>query len=220
MPVARVNFSRLPYLGVFALATDKIAILPSRFAVREKIVLDALGVPVIRFSISRSSLIGVLAAANSNGFLTSDMLEPEEEEILRKNGLKVAKIPGRFTAIGNMVLVNDNGALVSPDFPSEELPIIKETLGVPLERATIAGLKNVGAAAVATNKGVLVHPDITEEESRVVERVLRVPVDVGTACGGIKYLGACVVANSHGAIAGENTTGPELGRIESTLGFI
>jgi translation initiation factor 6 len=91
---------------------------------------------------------------------------------------------------------------------------------VQTEYATIAGLKNVGAAAVATNKGVLVHPDIRDDEINLVKGVLRVPIDVGTACSGIKYIGTCVVANSHGAITGENTTGPELGRIESALGFI
>jgi translation initiation factor 6 len=43
---------------------------------------------------------------------------------------------------------------------------------------------------------------------------------VGTACAGLKFVGLCVVANSKGALAGSSTTGPELGRIESSLGFI
>ena len=220
MPVARVNFGRLPYLGVFALATDKVAILPSRFGAKERVVLEALGVPIIKSNVSKSPLIGIFATGNSNGLVVSELLEPDEEKMLKENGLQIIRIPGKFTALGNMVLANDNGALVSVDFPREMLPVLKDALGVQTEYATIAGLKNVGAAAVATNKGVLVHPDIRDDEINLMKSVLRVPIDVGTACSGIKYIGTCVVANSHGAITGENTTGPELGRIESTLGFI
>jgi translation initiation factor 6 len=219
MPVARVNFGRLPYLGVFALATDTVAIVPSRFA-KGRVVLETLGVPIVKSSVSKSPLIGIFAAGNSNGLVVSELLDPEEEKMFKDNGLKIVKVPGKFTALGNMVLANDNGALVSVDFPREMLPMLKDALGVQTEYATIAGLKNVGAAAVATNKGVLVHPDIRDDEINLVKSVLRVPVDVGTACSGIKYIGICVVANSHGAITGENTTGPELGRIESALGFI
>ncbi len=202
------------------MATDKIAILPGRFNVRERVVLEALGVPVVQASVNQSPLVGVLASANSHGMVASDLLEDREAKVLKEHGLKVVRAPGKFTAIGNLVLANDYGALVSPDLPDDALPVIQETLGVPVERATIAGLKTVGAAAVATNKGVLAHPDINEDEVEVVKRVLRVPVDVGTACGGVKYIGVCVVANSHGAITGKSTTGPELGRIESALGFI
>ena len=220
MPIARVNFDHLPFLGVLALTTDKIALLPRHFSVREKVVLDALDVRAVRASINKSSLIGVLAAGNSNGLVTSNLLEAEEERFLGELGIKVASVPGKHTAMGNMVLANDRGALVSPDLSAEALELIGETLGVPTERGTIAGIKNVGAAGVATNKGALVHPDASSEELKAVEEILQVPVDVSTACGGVKYVGVCMIANSHGALVGETTTGPELGRIESALGFI
>jgi translation initiation factor 6 len=119
-----------------------------------------------------------------------------------------------------MVLANDNGALASPYLSAEAIETISKTLGVPTEQGTIAGINNVGAAGVATNKGALLHPDATTEEVEAAEEILGVPVDVGTGCGGVKYVGVCIIANSYGAITGETTTGPELGRIESALGFI
>jgi len=220
VPIFRVNFDHLPFLGVLALTTDKISLLPRHFSVREKAVLDALDVQAVRASINRSPLIGVLAAGNTNGLVTSNLLEEGEERFLGEIGINVARIPSRHTAMGNMVLTNDKGALVSPDLSAEALELIGETLGVPIEQGTIAGIKNVGAAGVATNKGALVHPDASSEELKAVGEILQVPVDVGTACGGVKYVGVCMIANSHGAITGETTTGPELGRIESALGFI
>lgn len=221
MPAARLNFGRLPYLGAFGLATDRVAILPAGIQkVNEARVSEVLGVEVARTNIGRSPLVGALAAGNSNGLVATGMLETHEEESLRQIGLMVERLPGKRTAVGNMVLANDKGALVNQDLPEDSLELIREVLGVPVERGTVAGLKNVGAAAVATNRGVLTHPDISKEELELVERVLGVPVEVGTACGGVKYVGICVIANSSGALAGEMTTGPELGRIESALGFI
>lgn len=220
MPIARVNFDHLPFLGVLALTTDKIVLLPRHFSVREKVVLDALGVRAVRTSIDNSSLIGVLTAGNSNGLVTSNLLEVGEERFLSERGLKVARVPDKYNAMGNLVLANDRGALVSPDLSADALELISEILGVPTHLGTIAGIKNVGAAGVATNKGALVHPDASSEELKAAEEILQVPVDVGTACGGVKYVGVCMIANSHGAIVGETTTGPELGRIDSALGFI
>ena len=220
LPVVRVNFDHLPFLGVFALTTDKIALLPQRFSAREKMVFDALKVRAVRASIDKSPLIGVLAAGNSNGLVASNLLEAGEERFLNELGIKVARVPGKYTAMGNMVLANDKGALVSPYLSAEALALIGETLSVPTERGTIAGIKNVGAAGVATNKGVLVHPDASAEELEAVESVLGAPVDIGTACGGVRYTGVCMIANSNGAVVGETTTGPELGRIESSLDFI
>ena len=182
--------------------------------------LDALGVRAVRADINKSPLIGVLAAGNSNGLVASWLLEEEEEKFLTELGIKVARVPSKYTAMGNIVLANDKGALVNPDLSAEAIAIIDETLDVPTERGTIAGIKNVGAAGVATNKGVLVHPDASAEELKKIESVLGVPADIGTACSGVKYTGVCMIANSNGVLVGETTTGPELGRIESSLGFI
>jgi len=134
--------------------------------------------------------------------------------------MKVRRIPGKYTALGNQILANDNGAIVNPDFPDETVEKIEKALGVSTRRSTIAGLKNVGASGVATNKGVLLHIEASEEELEIVEETLQVSGDIGTASSGVKYVGTCIVANSSGAITGKNTTGPELGRIENSLGFI
>ncbi len=220
MPIFRVSFNRIPFLGAFALTTDKIALLPENFHFREQIVEDALGVHITRANIHNSPLLGILAAGNSNGLVCSELLESDEEKRLTNLGVRVSRIPGQYTAFGNLVLVNDHGALVNPDLPDDILKLMSESLSVPVERGTIAGVKNVGATGVATNRGVLVHPDVSNEEIKHVSSVLDVPAEVGTACGGVKYVGLCLVANSNGVIAGRTTTGPELGRAESALGFI
>jgi len=221
MSVARVNFSKLPFLGAFALATDKVVIIADSFEkIPQKEVNYALKLDPARANIGGSPLIGILAAGNSSGIIVPGMIEGEVDNFREKIGVKATVIPGKHTALGNMVLANDNGALVDPELNSETVEMISEVLNVPVNQGTIAGIKTVGAVAIATNKGVVLHPNTTEKELKVVEDTLKVPADIGTAVGGIKYLGICGVANSNGALVGAPTTGPELGRIENTLGLI
>lgn len=202
------------------MCTDKIALFPAQFHFRERDVRNVLGVPVVRGSLGMSPLIGILAAGNSNGLVCSDLFDAGASGEQAGLAGNIHKLPGRFTAFGNLVLANDSGAMVNPDLPDEVIKLVGEHLGIPTERGTIAGMKNVGAVGVATNRGALLHPDVSESEMRSVEKVLRVPVDVGTACGGVKFVGLCMVANSNGVVVGMTTTGPELGRIDSALGFV
>lgn len=220
MTVTRLNFSHIPYLGAFALATEDFLAVPSRLGKTPESASEALGVPMVQTLVSQSSLIGILSAGNSNGVIVPDLIDTDEERLNEKLKIKVKRIPGKYTALGNQILTNDHGAIVNPDLPEETVDLIEQTLEVPTRKSTIAGLKNVGASGVATNEGVLLHTEATEEELEIVEEVLEVEGDIGTASSGVKYVGTCIVANSRGALTGKNTTGPELGRIENALGFI
>ncbi|MEW6221886.1 MAG: translation initiation factor IF-6 [Candidatus Hadarchaeota archaeon] len=219
MPVRKMSIGKIPYLGAFALCTEKFAFFPSGIPFKKEEAEKALGVHVVKGSISQSPILGLLAAGNSNGVVCSDIFEVSDGELVGA-GAKVEYLRGNYTAFGNLVLANDFGALVNPDLPEDVMNSIERALGVEVRRGTLARIKNVGAVGVATNKGVMVHPDATEEELKDVEGALHVPASVGTACAGLKFVGLCVVANSKGALAGSTTTGPELGRIESSLGFI
>jgi len=218
--VIRMGFNQIPYLGAFAMCTDRVAVFPSQFHFRDQEAREVLNVPLIKSIVGKSPLIGILMTGNSSGLILSDLFDVENEEKFEGLGVDVQQVSGKFTAFGNLVLANDHGALVNPDLPDEVVEDIAKRLEVRVERGTIAGIKNVGAAGVATNRGALLHPDVSENELKLVEKILEVPADVGTACGGVEFVGLCIVANSNGAIAGMTTTGPELGRIESALGFV
>jgi len=220
MAIIRMGFSRNPYLGAFSLCTDKIALMPSNFHFKDAEIEAALGVPVMRTDVDSSPLIGILAKGNSKAILCSELFEMGGKPNVGESDVNVEQVPGRFNAFGNIILSNDQGAVVSPDVPEEILEIVSEKLGVPAECGTIAGMKNVGAVGVATNRGALVHPDVKGEEVKLIEKTLGVPVEVGTACSGVKFVGLCMAANSNGAIVGATSTGPELGRVASALGFI
>ncbi len=209
-------------IGVYSLANDRFAIIP-QIVPRKKAEKTAewLKVQLVHASISGSVLTGALACANSNGILLPNSVQ-EEELILIK-----AAFEGNFTvmetkktAYGNLVLANDHGAVVDPRFKEHEVKQIAETLGVDAVAGEIAGLPYVGSLAVATNKGVLAHPLLTDDEKELLEDVFKVPVDVGTVNCGIPYVGTGLLANSHAAVAGSMTTGPEMFIIGNALDVV
>jgi translation initiation factor 6 len=138
---------------------------------------------------------------------------------IRKH-IKAARLTEELNAAGNLILANDSAALVHPDLSDKSIGIIKKTLGVEVKRGTIAGLKTVGMAGIATNRGVLVHPKSTSTEIGVIEELFALPVDIGTVNFGSPLVGSGLLANSKGYVVGEETTGPELSRIEDTLGYL
>lgn len=219
--IRRANLNGNPNLGVAISATDKIAIAPSNLSeALEHLIADTLEVSVIKTPINGSNLAGALAAGNSNGFVLSPYAFDGEIEAIKEFEVEVERIPDKFTAVGNIVLANDFGALVNPLLSGESLKVISDVLDVEVERGNIANFKITGSVAVATNKGILAHPSATEDELALLEDVLKTPADIGTVNKGTKLVGACTVANSNGVIVGLDTTGPELARIEEALGFL
>lgn len=73
---------------------------------------------------------------------------------------------------------------------------------------------------MATNEGVLCQPGSREAELEAIEELLDVYADVGTINYGAPLVGSGLVANDDGYVVGRDTTGPELGRIEDTLGYL
>jgi translation initiation factor 6 len=209
-------------IGVYSRATDHFFIVPNSVPIRkaEKIA-EWLGTKLIHTSIGSSVLVGAFACANSNGILLPSLIRQQELEIIQRcfQG-NITIMETKRTAYGNLVLANDNGAIVDPRLKTPEVEQISKTLCVDAVRGEIAGLPYVGSLAVATNKGVLAHPMLKDSERKLLEDTLRVPVDVGTINCGIPYVGTGLVANKRAAIAGLLTTGPEIFIIGNALDVV
>ncbi|MGD0996386.1 MAG: translation initiation factor IF-6 [Candidatus Bathyarchaeia archaeon] len=209
-------------ISVYSLATENIVIIP-RMVPKEKAqeFADWLNTKLVYTSIGGSVLAGALACANSNGILLPNYVRDEEltqiKSVFEGN---ITIMETKKTAYGNLVLTNDKGAVVDPRFKASEIKKISETLGVEAVPTEIAGLPYVGSLAVATNKGVLSHPLLKDEERKILENVFKVPVDVGTVNCGVPYVGTGLLANSHAAVAGSMTTGPEMFIIGNALDVV
>ena len=216
----RLKIAGNSLLGVFARCTEKVVLVPQEAEPEVVAALEeGLKVAPVRLLAGGSSVLGSLISGNSHGFVITHHAVEAELELLKEHG-KASRLPARINAAGNVILANDQAALVHPGLSARACETVAETLGVTVAKGTIGGLKTVGMAAVATNNGLLVHPRVSEAEIAVLEDLFELPVDVGTVNFGSPLVGSGVLANSRGYFAGDETTGPELGRIEDALGFL
>ncbi len=209
-------------IGVYSFATEKIVVVPKIVPIKKaEQIANWLKVKLIHTGIRGSVLAGAFTCANSNGILFPNSVRDEELACFKPIfGDKITIMETRKTAYGNLVLANDFGAIVDPRMKEPQIRQISDTLGVEVIPGEIAGLPYVGSLAVATNKGVLAHPLLKDAERKVLENVFKVPVDVGTINCGIPYVGTGLLANSHAALAGSMTTGPEMFIIGNALDVV
>lgn len=219
--IKRINLGGNPNIGVSIAVTEKLAIIPPNLTPETvSLIEESLEVETVQTLISGSSLAGALICGNSKGFVVSKYAFDREIEAIKDLGVEVERIPDRLTAVGNIVLANDSGAIANPLLSDEALELVTQVLDVEVVKGSIAKFKITGAVAAATNKGVLLHPSATQDDIELVEKILKAQADVGTVNNGTSLVGACTVANSKGVIVSSNTTGPELARIEETFGFL
>jgi translation initiation factor 6 len=219
--ILRADVYGSPNIGVYCHSNEKCAILPQGLP-RRKVdrFRQYLGVQLCVTNIGGCALDGVLVAANSNGIVLPHIVREHELKAIQESlEVRVLVAQERWTALGNVVLANDNGAIIHPGAPESLAVIVRKALDVDVVSGSIAGLPYVGSLAVGTNKGVLAHPSIKDEERAVIEKTLKVPVETGTINGGVPYLRAGLLVNTKGAVVGPLTSGPELMAITRSLGI-
>ena len=206
-----------PFVGVFAIATEKRCFAPIGISKKEeKHLLDLFDVEIVPTAIAGSGLIGVLAVANSNGIVVGDISEEREIRHLQQIGLKIKTI-SNISAIGNLVEANDSKGVCSQLLTKSRVHEIEKALGVEMLQCKIADSDVVGAAMVATNNGMVLNKMASEAEIGALKKHFGLEAALGTANSGDMFVGNSLIANSKAALAGANTTGFELSRIDDGL---
>jgi translation initiation factor 6 len=209
-----------PHIGMYARVFEDIAVvspaMPEEFY---KTLEDALDVELVTTTIQGSSIIGSLLCGNSRGMIASGLITGTELKAL-KEYRDVFLLESSMNAAGNVIIANDTFAAVHPEMEPEMVDEIGSFLGVPVIRLTFGGIKTVGMAGFATNRGILIHPRSSEHEIALLESITDLPVGLGSINMGSGLVGTGLLANSKGYVAGNMTSGFELGRIEDVFGFL
>jgi translation initiation factor 6 len=209
--IYKYDVYRSPNIGLFVKSNNTILSVPFGFAeTKAKKLKDYLNVDNMFYaSVSGTRLIGPMSVMNNNGIILPSTASEEELQLFKQESkLNVDRLKSKFTAIGNLISANDNGALVSTLIKGETQQI-RDILGVQIDTLSIAGFVQTGAMVVATNLGAAVHPNASEEEVRIISETLKVDVEPLTINGGIPYLSSGIIANSNSVVVGSLTTGPE-----------
>jgi len=214
----RAKFNGDPNIGLYGFATDDYCLLglePNKKILKQiKKILKS----DIEFStIAGTELSGIFVAGNKNGIILPKIIEKYELKKLKKLfDLNLEIIKSRQTALGNLILCNDKGCLISEKLKRFKKKI-SDVLGCEIQTGTIANLDIVGSAATTNNIGCLCHRETTEEEMIRIEEILKVKVDVGTVGYGSPFIRSGIIVNSRGVVFSEFSTGPEIGRFEEVF---
>ncbi len=216
MKFIRTNFNGDPNIGLYGFASDSYCLLGNHPKHAQKME-EMLKVKISAVQMAGTELVGIFAAGNSNGILISKIADARElKEIKKALGINVLVIKAKATAIGNLVLCNDKGCIISAKLKRYGKDIA-EILNCETAVGKVAGLHIVGSTAVATNKGCLCHREAGEEELKLIEEIMKMKADIGSI-GGSPFVKAGVIANSSGIVVSEEASGPEMQRIDEVLG--
>ena len=215
MSILRTKFDSDINLGLHGFATDKYCLIGNpRYAVK---LHDALGVPVHPAIILEMDLIRIFCTGNSSGIVMSKVVHDFDGCDIKHVDIHFIKT--NFSSLGNLLLMNDHGIIVSP-LIRRHARELERIFVLRAETTTLAGMNLVGSLGFATNKGCLAHPKLREREKKIIEKTLEVNVDITTVNFGSPYPGAGLIANSNGLVVSDVCSGPELGRITDVLGFL
>jgi len=220
MKLSKADFHGDPNVGLYGFVTDRFAVIPDN-----NMDFSTFNVPVIHSTAAQTDLVGLFMCGNSNGIIIPRIItEREEKQITSdikkiKKDINILKLDTKETCLGNLILCNDNAAIISPAL-KKYAKKISSCLKVPVVAGKLLDLEIVGSLCVATNRGFLLSINGTDEEFKFLKKNLKVTGDIGTVNFSGTFVKSGILANSHGALIGKLTTGPEIARIEEALGFL
>ena len=216
--ILQTNFDGDINVGMYGVCNNEVCIIGE--ILNKKYVEqieNALQVKVVKATISNSYLIGLFSFMNSNGIILPKTIEDYElkklKNYLKEFDLNFLILKSKYTAIGNLIVGNNKGAVISPLFSKKEKKMIENVLGVEVVFGKIAKLNIPGSCAVANDFGVYAHYGIYGSELKKIESTLKVDVVAGTINSGSPYVKSGIIANDKGAVIGSLSTGPEINNI-------
>jgi translation initiation factor 6 len=212
MDIIKYDVYRGPNLGVYLTVNDSIGLVPMGFAKTKADKLEEyLNVEIHFTAIANTRLIGALSVMNNKGILLPTTAYQNEYDFLKKEtDLEVGVLDTKFNALGNVICVNDKGAIVSPWLSKEDCQTISDVLGVETVQKRIAGFNQVGSVMVSNDSGAVIHPEANEEDMKMFANVLGVKIEHSSINNGIPYVSSGILANNHSIVVGSLTTGPEI----------
>ncbi|RME53718.1 translation initiation factor IF-6 [Candidatus Woesearchaeota archaeon] len=220
MHVLPTTLAGNPNIGLFGFCTDRYCLISSQVSPQDKKEFSTiLNVPLIELTIAGTDLLGVFLAGNKKSLLIPNITFPHERNILKTHNIPFTVIESHLTCLGNTIVANDKGAIISPEFPEETQRAIAAALNVPVKQTTIASLPTPGSLIATNKKYGLISPDATAEERDIITKTLGITLTEGTVNMGNPYIRSGILCNSKGFLIGNNSGGPEIVNADEALGF-
>lgn len=221
MKLYKTSLSGNSNIGLYGFCNDHYCLLAPEFTPEQVAMIgQVLQVPVYQIKIAHTSLIGALVTGNSCILLVPNITDDQELMILKRLNIPYKVIPSKITALGNAILCNDAGALVHREYSADVKKIIRQALNVRLHPGEIATTEVPGSCVVHNSRAAVIHAFATQEQIKEVEDLLGVSCTKATVNFGSPLIRSGLLANSHGMVIGDSSTGIEIENIYEALGFL
>jgi len=221
MHVDRLDFNGNINIGLNGYCNNEYCLVSKDISENSIELLEkVLKVPVHQISIAGTSLIGVFLAGNKNKLLVPNIAFESELKALDELKIKYEVIDTKYTALGNNVLCNDEGAIVNSEIEEKARKQIEKALQVNIITGEIASLEIVGALCAHNSTKGLIHRDALDKEIELVEKTLKLELDIGTLNFGSPYINSAILVNDNGFVCGTATTGTEMQNADYAFGFL
>jgi translation initiation factor 6 len=209
--ISKTSFQSSPHIGIFCTVNDEVAVTPLSAPRKfEEALKETLDVDIVKTTLSNTSLIGIFSVANNKKIIVPDILEKGELKILKEHFPEVLVLEEKYTAVGNLVAMNDKGIACSKYLRNA----LSDALSI-----RIADSDLVGSTLFVSNAGFLCHRDASAKELKEIEHIFKVKGDATTINLGDPFIKSGLLGNKNGILAGALTSGPELNRIDDVFMF-
>ncbi len=216
LPVFRATIKKSPFVGAYISLFGERAIVPpiapNGFLGRLE---NHLGAKYVVTTLGGVSTIGSMVAMNKDKMILPRTIQEDELSAIMQTGSDALIVNSKLLAWGNLVTLNNKGAIISNIVPEAVKREIADFLGIECVPVSIGGFRTVGSLFAISNDFGLVSPLVKTNVYELAESVLRIRLSSCTVNDGERLVRLGVVLNERGIIVGRTTTGAELMAIQS-----
>ncbi|RME31577.1 hypothetical protein D6789_02290 [Candidatus Woesearchaeota archaeon] len=218
----KTGFHGNPHVGLYGFAFGTKCVIGERLSpALTQAVTEALQCTLIESTVAGTPMPGVFLCGNARAVLVPNIAFEQEVAVLRAAGFPVKRFTTMHTCLGNNIIANEHGALVSPFFSDEELAEIASLLKVPVKRIEIAGTQTPGACIVLHGDAGVIHRDAAQHEIDMVKSTLKLSsLERASVNLGSPYLHAGILNSEGGLVVGDLSGGPEIVHLENALNYV
>lgn len=208
--VYRASVRKSSFVGVYcAVFKDKAiasAVVPLGFTRRLE---GLLGVDVTVTTIGSVSSVGTMVAMNSRGIVVPKTISDDELTRLEKRS-KVLVVDDKPSALGNLIVANDQGCIVSDLISEEAASLVADFLGVSCLRMSVGRYRTIGSLFAVSNEAGVASPIVDDKTLDRASSALQVKMVPTTVNDGEKLVKLGVLINDRAIVVGKRTNGVEL----------
>ena len=218
MKFKKFELNHSPYIGVYGSVSNEYGLFPKMLTkAQEKIAQETLEIEVIKADLGEAFVNGAISKLYKNKVVLAKSSMSKDVKFLEKQGLDVLQL-NSYLAVGNLIAINDNGLLLSPEFSKKAIKDISEFFGKKAESFNVGNISLVGSAIALNNTSIAVFPHVSGEEFAELKKIFKAEGNIATVNYGDGLVANGLLINDKGVLMGKKTTGYEIIRLDDVFG--